>query len=198
MSINGVGEVARTWAELLQILTMRPDLQEFTVRPWADGLPLWGLLRQFPRWCPLCYNEWRDQHQAVYQPLFWALQVVTACLRYGCPLMDLCPVCQKPQSTLSPKRMIGCCTQCDTWLGSDAETTAPCGTDLLNWQQWVMESVEELYLASMTFGSLPWHRLSNGLDACITSVGGTRQLGRIAGVPNMLFVAGGTESLCRH
>jgi len=57
----------------------------------------------------------------------------------------------------------------------------------LTWQQWVMRAIEELFSASMAFGSLPWHELPDGIDACVKAVGGTRQLGRIAGVPNMLF-----------
>src|SRR6266568_2377770 len=45
MSINGIGEVARDWAETLEQLTMRSDLRLLTLHPWADGLPAWGLLR---------------------------------------------------------------------------------------------------------------------------------------------------------
>jgi hypothetical protein len=47
--------------------------------------------------------------------------------------------------------------------------------------------VEELILAHGVFGSLPWHMLPAGINACVEAVGGTRQLGRIAGVPNVLF-----------
>src|SRR5260370_2486190 len=47
--------------------------------------------------------------------------------------------------------------------------------------------VEELLLATLMFGSLPWHLLSAGINACVEAVGGTRQLGRITGVPNVLF-----------
>ena len=39
----------------------------------------------------------------------------------------------------------------------------------------------------MAFGLLPWDELPVGIDACVKAVGGTRQLGRIAGVPNVLF-----------
>jgi hypothetical protein len=57
----------------------------------------------------------------------------------------------------------------------------------LTWQHWVMRAIEELFVASMAFGLLPWDELAVGIDACVKAVGGTRQLGRIAGVPNMLF-----------
>jgi hypothetical protein len=39
----------------------------------------------------------------------------------------------------------------------------------------------------VAFGELPWNELAAGIDVCVKAVGGTRQLGRIAGVPNMLF-----------
>jgi TniQ len=187
MSINGGGEVARDGAETLGQLTMRSDLRFLTLRPWAHALPTWGLLRNVPQWCSVCYDEWREQKHPVYQPLLWALQAVTVCLRHAQPLVDLCPACQQHQSAISSNRVLGCCTQCDTWLGSKPETERLRDENLLDWQRWTKQVVEELILANMTFGSLPWHRLPVGIDACVEAVGGTRQLGRIAGVPNVLF-----------
>jgi TniQ len=187
MSINGVGKVARDWAETLERLTMRSDLRFLTLRPWANGLPAWGLLRNAPQWCPVCYDEWREQKQPMYQPLLWTLQAVTVCLRHAQPLVEQCPVCQKPQSAIASKRMLGCCTQCGTWLGSKSETEGLRDENLLDWQRWTKRVVEELILANMALSSLPWHTLPVGINACVEAVGGTRQLGRIAGVPNVLF-----------
>jgi TniQ len=187
MSINGVGEVARDWAETLEQLTMRSDLRLLTLRPWADGLPAWGLLRQMPQWCPVCYDEWRERKQPVYQPLLWAIQAVTVCLRHAQPLVEHCPACQQSQSAIASKRGLGCCTQCGAWLGSKPRSERSCEEDLLDWQRWTKQVVEELILANRMFGSLPWHMLPAGINACVEAVGGTRQLGRIAGVPNVLF-----------
>jgi hypothetical protein len=187
MSINGIGEVAQNWASTLEQLTMRSDLRFLTLRPWADGLPAWGLLRQTPQWCPVCYDEWREQKQPVDQPLLWAIQAVTVCLRHAQPLAERCPVGHQPQSAIAPKRGLGCCTQCEAWLGSKPRNKQVCEDDLLNWQKWIKEVVEELLLATMMFGSLPWHLLPVGINACVEAVGGTRQLGRIAGVPHVLF-----------
>src|SRR6266571_5757806 len=187
MSINGTGEVARDWTEVLEQLTMRSDLRFLTLRPWAHGLPAWGLLRNTPQWCPVCYNEWQEQKQPVYQPLLWTLQAVTVCLRHAQPLVEHCPACQKLQSAIASKRLLGCCTQCGTWLGSKAETEGLRDENLLDWQRWTKRVVEELILANMALSSLPWHTLPVGIDACVEAVGGTRQLGRIAGVPNVLF-----------
>lgn len=187
MSINGTGEVARDWAETLERLTMRSDLRFLTLRPWAHGLASWGLLRNGPQWCPVCYDEWREQKQPVYQPLMWTLQAVTVCMRHAQPLVEQCPVCRQPQSAIASKRVLGCCTQCGSWLGSKPGTKRSCDEDLLDWQRWTEQVVEELILANRAFGSLPWHDLPAGITACVEAVGGTRQLGRIAGVPNVLF-----------
>lgn len=187
MSINGAGGVARDWSETLEQLTMRSDLRFLTLRPWANGLPAWGLLRNVPQWCPVCYEEWREQKQPVYQLLLWTLQAVTVCLRHAQPLVEQCPACQQSQSAIASKRVLGCCTQCDTWLGSKPRIEGLCEENLLDWQRWTRQVVEELILANMAFGSLPWHTLPIGINACVEAVGGTRQLGRIAGVPNVLF-----------
>lgn len=187
MSINGIGEVAQDWTQVLEQLTMRSDLRFLTLRSWANGLPIWGLQRQTPQWCPACYDEWREHQQPVYQPLLWTLQAVTICLRHSQPLVEHCPACQKPQSAIASKRGLGCCTQCGSWLGSLPEGEQTCEKDLLNWQSWIKQGVEELILAYRTFGSLPWHQLPAGINACVEAVGGTRPMGRIAGVPNVLF-----------
>ncbi len=187
MSINGIGEVAQHWASTLEQLTMRSDLRLLTLHPWADGLPAWGLQRQTPQWCPVCYDEWREHQQPVYQPLLWVIQAVTVCLRHRQLLVEYCPSCQQPQSAIASKRGLGCCTQCGAWLGSKSGSEQVCEKDLLNWQSWTKQVVEELILAYKMFGSLPWHLLPVGINACVEAVGGTRQMGRIAGVPNVLF-----------
>lgn len=187
MSINGAGEVARDWAETLERLTMRSDLRFLTLRAFAYGLPTWGLQRTIPQWCPRCYDEWREQKQPVYQPLIWTLQAVTVCMRHAHPLVERCPFCQKAQSALAAKTLPGCCTQCGVWLGSVASKEEEVDAAMLDWQGWVMSAVEELYLASRAFGSLPWDQLSQGIAACVEAVGGRRALGRLMKASKMLF-----------
>jgi hypothetical protein len=187
MRLNGTGEVASAWVKTLEQLTGRSDLHVLTADPWANGLPNWGFLRSAPVWCPVCYQQWQEQGQPVYQPLLWALQAVTVCLHHRQPLVEQCPSCQKKQSAIGAKAAPGCCTQCGRWLGMQPATEDEIDAEELTWQQWVMSAIEELSSASMAFGLLPWDELPVGIDACVKAVGGTRQLGRIAGVPNMLF-----------
>jgi hypothetical protein len=187
MRLNGTGEVAREWAKTLQQLTMRSDLHLLTADPWASGLPNWGFLRSTPVWCPACYQHWQEQGQPLYQPLLWALQAVTVCLHHRQPLVEQCPFCQKNQSAIGARTAPGYCTQCGKWLGMQSTTEGGVDDEELAWQQWVMSAIEELSCASRAFGVLPWDKLPVGIDACVKAVGGTRQLGRLAGVPNVLF-----------
>jgi hypothetical protein len=187
MRLNGTGEGASAWVKTLEQLTGRSDLPGLTADPWANGLPNWGLLRSAPVWCPACYQQWQEQGQPVYQPLLWALQAVTVCLHHRQPFVEQCPSCQKQQSAIGAKAAPGWCTQCGMWLGRQPTAEGEVGEEELNWQHWVRSAIEELSYASMAFGSLPWHEVAVGIDACIEAVGGTRQLGRIAGVPNVLF-----------
>jgi hypothetical protein len=187
MIVNGANEAACDWAETLAQLTMKSDLHHLTLHLWANGLPNWGLLRSTPQWCPVCYHEWREQEKSIYQPLMWTLQAVTVCLPHQRRLMEQCPACQKPQSAMTAKTLPGCCTQCGTWLGEQPGAEGEINDEVLDWQAWVMSAVEELYLSSIAFGSIPWHILPEGITACVEAVGGTRQLGRIVGSPGMLF-----------
>ncbi len=178
---------ASAWVKTLEQLTGRTDLRVLTADPWANGLPNWGFLRSAPVWCPACYQQWQEQGQPVYQPLLWAVQAVTICLRHRQPLVEQCPSCQQKQSAIGAKAAPGYCTQCGRWLGMQPATEDEIDAEELTWQQWVVRAIEELSAASMAFGLLPWDELAFGIDACVNAVGGTRQLGRIAGVPNMLF-----------
>jgi len=72
-------------------------------------------------------------------------------------------------------------------LGEQPDAGEEPTSETLDWQLWIRESVAELYHASIAFGSLPWSAFPVGINACVEAVGGTRQLARIAHVPNILF-----------
>lgn len=187
MIVNGASEVSCDWAATLGQLTMRSDLRQLTLHQWASDLPNWGLLRNVPQWCSACYHQWREQMQPIYQPLLWTLQAVTACVEHREWLIERCPCCQQSQSAIAAKASPGHCTQCSAWLGEQPDAREKPTSETLEWQLWVMESIAELYHGSRAFGSPSWDALPIGIDACVKAVGGTRQLARIAHVPNMLF-----------
>lgn len=189
MSINGAGECALDWSETLTRLTMRENLLDLTLHPWAGKIPPQGFLREAPAWCPECYHEWRENRHTIYQPLLWMLQIVTVCLRHRRRLYVRCFHCQKKQSVIATRIRPGCCTQCMAWLGmpSDLRTEDEVNNETYDWQQWVLEIIEEFREASITCGSLPWEQLSKGLTLCSEIVGGTKQLATRTGSSKQLL-----------
>jgi TniQ len=189
MIVNGASAVAHDWAKTLGQLTMRSDLGQLTAHQWATGLPQWGLLRSVPQWCPLCYQQWREQGVPIYQPLLWALRAVTICVQHRTGLVEHCPSCHQSQSAIAAKSSPGSCTQCSAWLGEPPGAEKPVTTETLDWQTWVMDAIAECYHASRMFDELPWHALPIGIAACVKAVGGCRELARRVSVPNALFSA---------
>ena len=189
MTVNGANAVADDWATTLGHLTGRDQLRQLTLHQWASDLPNWGLLRNVPEWCPVCYHQWRERMQPVYLPLLWVLRAVTMCVEHRTWLMEQCPSCQQSQSAIAARASPGYCTQCGAWLGEQGSQVVEVNAETLAWQTWVMEAVEELYLASLAFGPPPWQALPLGIAACVEAVGGTRQLGRLVQVPGVLFSA---------
>lgn len=190
MSINGAGTLAADWARTLECLTARTDLWQLTIRPWAAGLPVWGLLRPAPAWCPVCYDEWRERGQPAYQPLVWMLQEMTVCVAHGVRLRERCSSCGQRQSPLAARTAPGCCTQCNGRLDAplpraERETDA----EVLAWQEWVLGTIDALRQAGTSSAALPWDQLCDGVTAYTEARGSTRRLGGRVQASKQLFVA---------
>ncbi|HEY6407985.1 MAG TPA: TniQ family protein, partial [Ktedonobacteraceae bacterium] len=184
MSVNGTGEIAVDWSDTLGQLTMRSDLRNLTLHPWASGLPAFGLLRAHPAWCPVCYHAWQEQAFPLYQPLVWMLQVVKICPRHKQWLEDHCPSCQKHQSAIGANMHLGHCTQCARWLGMQPGTRREkeISNEMLCWQEWVVSTVGELHQVSVFSGSLSWESFLEGLATCAKIVGNINRLAHVADV----------------
>ncbi len=187
MTINGAGDQANAWSELLCQLTGRADLREATLHFWASSLPTRGLLRWTPAWCPACYTIWQEAGQTLYHPLLWTLQVVTVCPRHQCMLVERCPHCQQRQSVIATRTQPGYCTQCPRWLGMPPSQEQPITDEVFSWQTWVVSCIEELYLGRRAFGSLPWATIPESLMVCREAIGHARALCALTNLPYPLF-----------
>jgi len=158
MNMNGVGSLALEWSQALNHLTQRSDLHLLTLYGWIGNLSSTGHLRPCLAWCPICYTEWQEQRAYIYQPLFWLFKVVTLCPKHHRLLESHCPHCQKQQSVIALRTRPGHCTQCDQWLGSslDEKLSDQVMEVLTPWQQWVLQALEELHVASRASGVLQW------------------------------------------
>lgn len=149
-ALNGTGATAQTLVDVLQLLTGRHDLHLLTLLPWSPVLPSLGLLRRERAWCPACYHEWRENGQPVYDPLLWALRVVTSCARHSHDLETRCPACQHSQSPLTTVAQPGSCGHCLHWLGRPVRTSS-----LSPWTRWVTEEVATLLAVTPTLTTPP-------------------------------------------
>lgn len=150
-ALNGIGATAQTLVDVLQMLTGRHDLHLLTLLPWSHVLPSSGLLRRERAWCPACYHEWRESGQPVYDPLLWALRVVTSCARHGHDLETRCPACQCCQSPLATAAQPGTCVHCLHWLGRPVHAPSA----LSPWTRWVTEEVATMLAATPTLTTPP-------------------------------------------
>lgn len=184
--INDNGHIASEWSTILERLTMCHDLHLLTSRWWIGDLSSRAHLREKPAWCPSCYAAWSKQGLPIYQPLLWMFQIVTICPLHKILLENRCPSCQKYQSIISRKTEPGHCTQCNTWLGSTSNIVSLQGMnkEMMEWQTWVIEALEELQEGCMTFGVLEWQRFFTALASCIEGEDTYRCLTRLTGIPH--------------
>ena len=185
MGINGTGDQALEWSTTLEGLTLRSDLHLLTLRSWVGDLTSRGHLRKRPAWCPVCYTEWRERKEPLYQPLLWMLQLVTICPRHQVLLLDRCSHCQKYQSILTLKTVPGHCTQCSAWLGKSLDVVV--GQETIDWQQWVIHALEELHREYVSAGVLPWERFFANLALCLSEWGNCSKLANLTGFSREVF-----------
>jgi len=188
-TLNGNGRLALEWSMLLERLTGRIDLHLLTLRWWIGNLSDRGHLRAVPAWCPLCYRTWREQGSPIYQPQIWMFQVVTLCPRHHRQLDDRCPHCNKPQSIIASKTFRpGECTQCSMWLGAEMGTQSdPISDEELHWQEWVIHTLEEMRLTSVSSHLLQWEWFFTNLATCLKEQRGYVKFARLTGFERSLF-----------
>jgi len=182
MSVNGNGALAQEWASILEDLTRRSDLRFLTFRWWVGDLFSYKLLRDKPAWCPACYAEWRDQARSVYEPLLWGCQPVTLCMKHHRKLESQCPCCGRQQPVIRLQASLDQCARCNMWLGSGASTSEKPEPEVIEWQGWVTQILEELYLAGISSDIPLWERFVTKLSASCEARGEQSRLAELAGL----------------
>lgn len=184
MNMNGAGLLALEWSKALERLTMRSDLHLLTLHCWIGNLSAPGHLKACPAWCPMCYTQWQEEGQRIYQPLLWFFKTVTVCPKHNRSLESHCSHCQKKQSVIALQTSPGHCTQCNRWLGVPLDEVQSDQTqeDQTHWQQWMFQAMEELRIASTT-GLLQWEMFFTHLARGMTYAAVTwEQIERFTGI----------------
>jgi len=182
MSVNGNGSLAQEWASILEDLTKRSDLRFLTFRWWVGDLLPYKLLREKPAWCPACYAEWRGQARPVYEPLLWGCQPVTLCVKHHRKLESHCPRCERQQPVIRLQASLDQCARCNAWLGSEASASEKPVPEVIEWQRWVIQVLEELHLAGISSGIPPWERFFTNLSTSGFARGEPSRLAELAGL----------------
>jgi AraC-like DNA-binding protein len=179
--MNGFGITAKNWVEALERATLQTDLRLLTLLPFENVLNRNAMFRRTRAWCPACYEDWRSAGEAVYEPLLWAVALVTMCPRHQRPLEDVCGHCQGRLMPLAVFSRPGYCSRCQAWLGnSKASGTLEHGVAL-----WHATAIGELLANASHFeGSSLRARFLASFRACVDVVteGNQRAFARAAGV----------------
>jgi transcriptional regulator with XRE-family HTH domain len=182
VSINGNGLLAREWSGILERLTKRTDLHFLTLQWWVGDLPPYKQLREQPAWCPACYAEWKEQGMPVYELLLWRISTVTICLKHLCNLEEYCPVCEKRQTFLRVQTDMDECKSCKAWLGSTKAPLVPLNPEIIEWQRWVINALEELRSALAMSTLPPWEQFFTNVSKSCEGRGEQSRLAELAGL----------------
>jgi len=124
-TLNGFSSIVRHWVETLCTLTSCDDLHFLTMLTWREVIAADRLIRPCRVWCSSCYEEWRQAHRVIYEPLLWMLKGVDVCPRHLQPLAVQCPGCLETLLPLSQWTRPGYCHLCACWLGSSSAMKLP-------------------------------------------------------------------------
>lgn len=187
--VNGCGNAARNLLRVLGACTMRQDLSALTALPWSGPFAKRRLVKASRAWCPSCYAEQLLSGIQIYDPLLWALRVVTVCTRHRRRLITQCPHCCTKPGYLGRATRPGCCSKCGQWLGEVLEIE---GSGIVDdpteeaWHSWVFENVGSLISSALTlapqFGE---NQVTRFTSWCVDELvdGNQAELARQLGVP---------------
>jgi len=109
---------------------------------------------------PSCYEEWRVSGQVIYDPLLWALDVITICPRHLQRLQMFCPYrdCQQAQLHFASKYQPGWCTRCCRWLGDFSPQRIegqPSLEEEIAYQGWIYQKMGDMFISAPNQSIIP-------------------------------------------
>jgi hypothetical protein len=152
------GDLIKRLLQALEELTGQQDVWRLSLLTEASELFAFSLLQPHQAWCPICYQEWRNDHRVVYTPLLWLLESQDVCLRHpNQALLNRCPYCQSGFLALTEQSCPGYCSKCHCWLGdmspepcsrAMSDDRHPVFGDLfehrLHWEYWWFDGIEQV------------------------------------------------------
>lgn len=120
-TMNGVGKYAAEFTRKLEDLTGQQKLNECSFMQWSGLLDprALGLLYTHPRWCPMCFLEWRDAGHEPYLALIWQAAPILVCPVHSMALQHECPSCRRVQPFVPRHAHVDFCSRCGSWLAAN-------------------------------------------------------------------------------
>jgi hypothetical protein len=155
-TFNGHHVSSRLMIRVFELMTGRNDLESLSLARWTHVIKMQGLFRQEKAWCPECYRDRRESNEKQYDPLIWALQLITHCLKHGKKLMTRCPnkKCNKTNSVINRMAAIDHCSECNTFLGNPSDEQDQQIPEEIEEQKVILERISELVSAGDDVPSL--------------------------------------------
>src|SRR5213593_1488926 len=168
-AINGLGDVSKTWVDVLQMATLRTDLCFLTLLPFQDFFWPHAIFRRRRAWCPRCYEDSRVGERIAHEPLLWSLKAVTFCPHHRHPLEENCHHCSQSMKPFTVYCRPGACSKCQRWLGHydlNREQSHPSAGDA-EAALWYAHEASQLLKAAPTMNTLLRDVFTANLRACI-------------------------------
>lgn len=89
VALAGVSSLAALWADTLNALSRRHDLQLLTLLPLKALLPTNKLVTEVSRFCPRCYESDEATGREKYDRLLWTIDAVKACPVHEVSLVEV-------------------------------------------------------------------------------------------------------------
>lgn len=116
-ALNGMREMTKSLVDVLEKLTLRQNLKFLSCLSWKGIIKERGLFRQNKAWCPQCFEQWRREEKAIYEPLIWSFKDINFCPQHQCQLVDICLNCGSSLKMIANSLQLGFCYRCKAWLG---------------------------------------------------------------------------------
>jgi len=187
-TFNGRDTLAQDMVEIMAQLTGGCDLRFSTMLPWADVLSYSELVRKVRTWCSVCWHEWREAGEVVYEPLLWSVSAISICPIHRRHLQTRCsyPDCGKQSPILAPYARPGHCPSCRRWLGQPLNVipleTIPAQQEM-PLHAWIVDVVGELLAAAPSLEEWPRRQqIGNIISTYYAAAGSLYRLQHTTGI----------------
>jgi hypothetical protein len=117
--INGFGKSAADLLDKIMIRTTNQELSRLTFIKYSSLITGNGLMKYTKTWCPMCYKDFTDKNEDIYDPLIWSISFISHCPIHDIQLFDRCNHCGNENQIINYTSRPGFCDKCKNNLVYD-------------------------------------------------------------------------------